>query len=87
MTYEAAYQAMSAAGAKFTAVTEAYRARTIGDAEFLAARAEYEAIEAVYDAAYAEREALADAAEAAATQGAKDEADAVDMQLGFWRSR
>lgn len=41
--------AMHAAGAKFDPVRKAYRARTIGDAEFLAAQREYKAAEAAFD--------------------------------------
>lgn len=57
--YAAALAAHNAAFAKFDAVRDAYRARTVGDAEFLTARAEYDAATAVYDEAFA-KEAAAD---------------------------
>lgn len=52
-TYEAALEASRVAYAKFAKVTEAYRAREIDDAEYLAARAEYAEAEKTFDAAYA----------------------------------
>jgi hypothetical protein len=50
--YKAALEAVCAAGAKFQPVRRAYHARQIGDAEFLAAQAEYKAAEAAFDVAY-----------------------------------
>lgn len=50
--YAAALAAHNVAIAKFHAVRDAYRARTVGDAEFLAAKKEYEAATKVYDAAF-----------------------------------
>jgi hypothetical protein len=52
-TYEAALEESRKAARKFMAVQADYRARKIGDAEYLAARAEYEASEKAFDAAYA----------------------------------
>ena len=51
--YEAAIKAHNEATAKFHAVRDAYRARQVGDAEFLAARKEYRAATAQFDAAFA----------------------------------
>lgn len=61
--YEAAYTAANAAAAKFREVTDQYRARKIGDAEYLAARKEYDAANATFDDAYAKEEARAPDAE------------------------
>lgn len=51
--YEAAYEAHNVAIKKFNVVRDAYRARTVGDAEFLAARVEYEEATKLFDAAFA----------------------------------
>lgn len=51
--YNAALEVFRKASATFSAAQDAYRARTIGDAEFLAARAEFKAADAVMDAAEA----------------------------------
>lgn len=51
--YKAAYDAHNEATTKFYAVRDAYRARLIGDAEFLAAKAEYAEATKLFDAAYA----------------------------------
>lgn len=51
--YAAAIAAHDAAQRKFDAVLQAYRARTVGDDEFLAARREYGAATAVFDVAFA----------------------------------
>ena len=50
--YNAAIEASNAAIKTFFAVRDAYRARTVGDAEFLAAKAAYEASRKAFDAAY-----------------------------------
>ena len=50
--YDAAYTAHNAALAAFHAVRDAYRARAVGDAEFLAAKATLTAANALYDAAF-----------------------------------
>jgi hypothetical protein len=51
--YAAALAAVKAAADKFRPVRDAYFARKIDDAEFLAARAEYTAAQAAFDAASA----------------------------------
>ena len=51
--YKAAYDAHNVAIHKFNAVRDAYRARMVGDAEFLAAKAEYAESTKLFDAAYA----------------------------------
>jgi len=51
--YQAALLAHDAAFAKYRVVRDAYRARTVGDAEFLAARAEYDAATEAFDVAFA----------------------------------
>jgi hypothetical protein len=56
LEYSKARDAMRAANAAFDKVTRAYRARQIGDAEYLAARRVWEAAEDVFDAAYAAEE-------------------------------
>jgi hypothetical protein len=56
--YELALNAVREATAKFNAVTKAYRARTIGDDEFLAAKAKYNEAEKVFDVAFAKEERL-----------------------------
>jgi hypothetical protein len=55
--YAAALAAHSAAFAKFDSIRAAYRAQTIDDAEFLAARSEYEEATKVYDEAFAKEAA------------------------------
>jgi len=55
--YEAALEASRAAYTKFDAVRRNYRAQKIGDAEFLAAKREYDAAFADFDAAYAAEQA------------------------------
>lgn len=55
--YAAALEAHNAAFRKFDAVRNAYRALQCGDAEFLAARAEYEAATALFDEAFAKEAA------------------------------
>lgn len=52
--YIAVLQAQRAASARFYIAQKAYRARTIGDAEFLAARAEYDASEVAFSKARGE---------------------------------
>lgn len=51
-TYKAALEASRKAARVFMNAQDAYRARTIGDAEFLAAKAEYKKSEAAFDAAF-----------------------------------
>jgi hypothetical protein len=55
--YAAALEAHNVAFAKFDAIRKAYRALEVGDAEFLAAKAEYEEATKVYDAAFAKEAA------------------------------
>jgi hypothetical protein len=55
--YAAALAAHNAAFAKFNAVRNAYRALKVGDAEFLAAKKEYDEVTKVYDAAFAKEAA------------------------------
>jgi len=50
--YQAAVLVHNAAFEKFRVVRDAYRARTIGDVEFLAAKAEYDAATKSFDAAF-----------------------------------
>lgn len=50
--YAAALAAHNVAINTFHAVRDAYRAQTVGAAEFLAAKKEYEAASKVYDAAF-----------------------------------
>jgi len=56
--YEQALNAVREATRKFYAVRDAYHSLKIGDDEFLAARAEYNEAERVFDAAYAREERL-----------------------------
>lgn len=49
--YKAALDKVTAVSAKFREVTAKYRAREIGDAEFLAAKAEMTAADAEFDRA------------------------------------
>ena len=51
--YAIALAAHNAASKIFTAVTLAYRARTIGDVEFIAARKAFDAATEIFDAAFA----------------------------------
>lgn len=51
--YEKAHAEYRIVAAKFNAVRDAYRARTVGDAEFLAARAEFDKANAAFDLAEA----------------------------------
>jgi hypothetical protein len=50
--YKAALLAHSAAFATYRVVRDAYQARTVGDAEYLAARAKYDAATKAFDLAY-----------------------------------
>jgi hypothetical protein len=50
--YQAAYDVHTAAIRRFTAVRDAYRARKVGDSEYLAARREMAEADVVYDAAF-----------------------------------
>ena len=52
--YDAALKVFRAASAKHNKVTLAYRNRTVGDAEFLASRAELRKAHEVFDAAETE---------------------------------
>lgn len=56
MTYDQELQTIREASAAFRTITAAYRAGTIGDAEFLAARQTYQDAEKRFDAAFAEKE-------------------------------
>lgn len=51
--YAAALEASRVAGRKYGLAAKAYRSLRMADAEFLAARAEYNVAEKAYDAAYA----------------------------------
>jgi hypothetical protein len=55
--YAAALEAHNVAFRKFDAVRTAYRACKVGDAEFLAAKKEYDAATEAFDAAYAKEAA------------------------------
>jgi hypothetical protein len=55
--YNRALDASRAASAEFRKVTLAYRARTIGDNEFLTARKKHDAAQKVFDAAFAKEQA------------------------------
>ena len=55
--YRAAIESARAASIKFSAAQHAYRARLIGDTEFLAARAEWLESDKAFDAAYAAEDA------------------------------
>lgn len=57
--YLAALEASNVAIRKYNAVRDAYRARTVGDAEFLAAREAYMLAQEAFDAAFAAEEARA----------------------------
>lgn len=50
--YKAALDKANAASAAFRQIQQAYRSRKIGDAEFLAGRAEYDAACKEFDAAF-----------------------------------
>ena len=54
--YEVALATVNAASRTFAEAQKKYRAREIGDGEFLAARAAYKAAEVEFDKAYAARE-------------------------------
>ena len=54
--YKRAYEKSGKAIRKFHDVQKAYRAREIGDEEFLAARRAYDAAMVEYDIAYAEEQ-------------------------------
>lgn len=53
MAYEIAYEKNNAAIEAFQSVQTAYRSKAIGDAEFLAGKAIYDAAMAEYDEAFA----------------------------------
>jgi ribosomal protein S18 acetylase RimI-like enzyme len=54
--YQQALEASRTAGAAFTEATRRYRAREIGDADYLAAREAHDAAEAAFDAAHAKEQ-------------------------------
>lgn len=56
--YEAALATANEASVRFTKAQLAYRAREIGDAEFLAARAAYKLAEAAFDVAFAKERSM-----------------------------
>jgi hypothetical protein len=58
--YKSALAAVREATAKFDAIRNDYRAMKIGDAEFLSAKAEYEATIPKFDEAYGEEANLAE---------------------------
>lgn len=60
MTYSEELQTIRQASATFRTVTATYRAGTIGDAEYLAARQTYQDAEKRFDAAYAKAQHAAD---------------------------
>jgi hypothetical protein len=53
MDYQAALEKSRVAARKFMAIRDEYRAGKMSDADFLAARAEYQVSEVEFDAAYA----------------------------------
>lgn len=55
--YAAALEAHNLAQRKFNAVRDLYRAFKVGDAEFLAARKEYDAATELFDEAFAKEAA------------------------------
>jgi len=54
----------NAASKVFTVAQNAYRARTIGDAEFVAARKAFDAATEIYDVAFAAEASIEESAEA-----------------------
>ena len=56
LEYKAAMEAFSAAAATFKGIQEAWRAHTIDDATYMAARAVFLAAERAFDAAEAEED-------------------------------
>lgn len=61
--YAIALESHNAASKIFTAAQAAYRARTIGDAEFITARKAFDAATEIYDAAFNAEAALEEVAE------------------------
>lgn len=57
--YLAAYDRHAEAAKRYDAARVAYRTRLIGDAEFLAARAKYDAVVSEFDRAFATEQASA----------------------------
>jgi hypothetical protein len=55
--YAVARDAHTVAMRKFHKIRDAYRARAVGDSEFLAARSEYEAATKIFDEAFAKEDA------------------------------
>jgi len=53
-TYQAALEAANTATDTFHKARDAYRARTIGDTEYLSARAEHNKAKATFDIAFAD---------------------------------
>lgn len=58
--YEIALATANAASAKFHAIADDYRNMKIGDAEYLAARAEFQAANDAFDIAYAKAQEAAE---------------------------
>ena len=56
--YELALNAVREATRKFKAVRDSYRARKIGDAEFLAAKEVYDEADRAYELAYAKEQSI-----------------------------
>jgi hypothetical protein len=54
--YLAALEAHNVACRSFSKIQKAYRAREIGDQEFIAGRKAYDAATAIYDAAFAKEQ-------------------------------
>lgn len=67
--YKAAYDASNVAIKEFGEVTRKYRAREIGDKEFIAGKAKYNAAMKLYDAAYAKEQERGEQRRAANKQG------------------
>ena len=72
--YEDALAASAAAHAIFASITADYRAMKIGDAEYLAGRADHEAAKAAFDIAY----------EIACNEPDASEEDTEDAQLSLF---
>jgi hypothetical protein len=74
--YKAAYDKSAAAIKAFGAIKLAYRGRTIGDAEFMAAKVIYDAAMAEFDVAFEAWQNLPEAIEEAAP--------AAEIQIGLF---
>jgi hypothetical protein len=94
-TYEAISARTTAASREFAAATQKYRARQIGDAEFLAAKAKHDAAQADFDKAFTAEQrkptpipaAPAPAPEQADFQFQKDEAGGRQPQIEIKKSQ